>query len=436
VELLEIRKLLAVGAGVGIEIGPEDLNITAVRVRPSGVRLLGAASISGFRERAAAEWGAIYADFLKRAGAGHLSATVLLPRQDVIVRLLAMPGVSDRDLASAIQFQIDSLHPFPEDQAVCSWARLNAGGAVLAAIARRDVLDRYISLFAEAGIKVAAFTFSGAALYAAVRLLAKPPTGGFVAFSGAGETLEAYGESEAKALFSASFDLPRDRAAELATAELRLPPEPDPPEVASLMPPPKGAPSGFDFSRNALAYAAALAGACPRLALPVNLLPAEYRSSNSRMMYVPSIALASLVLACLAGLLAITPVEDRKYRRALEAEIHKLEPLARQSGALDRTIDATRSRTRLLDDFRHRSKADLDVMAEFTKLLEPSVYLNSLELSRSAVTLNGNAEQADSLLKLIDGSGLFEGSKFTVPLARAGKLEAFRVRASRKGAAQ
>jgi hypothetical protein len=436
VDLPEVRKLLAVGAGIGVEIGREDLTVTAARVRPSGARLLGAATIAGFRERAAAEWGSIYADFVKRAGAGHLSATVLLPRHEVIVRLLAMPGVADRDLASAIQFQIESLHPFPEDQAVYSWARLGAGGGVLVAITRKDILDGYISLFAEAGVKVAAFTFSGAVLYSAARLVSTPPAGGFVAFVQADEALEAYGESEAKPMFSAAFDLPRERASDLAASELRLAPGVEPIEMAALLPVPKGAPEEFDLSRNALAYAAALAGSCPRLALPVNLLPAEYRTSNSRMMYVPTAALALMVLVCVAALAAIKPVEDRKYMRALESEIRGLEPAARKAGALDRAIEATRARARLLDDFRRRSKADLDAIAGLTNLLAPPTTLNSLELTRNAVTLNGGAEQASPLLKLLDDSKMFEGSKFTVALTRSGAFEGFRVRASRKGAAQ
>ena len=168
--LSELRKLLAVGTGVGIEIEDDGLRVAAVRVRPNGARLLGTAAISGFRERTAAGWGAVYADFLKRTGATHLAATVLLPRRDVVVRLLTLPGVADRDIASAIQFQIDSLHPFPEGQAAYAWTRLPASGAVLVAIARKDTIDRYIGLFSEAGVKVAAFTFSAAALFSSASL--------------------------------------------------------------------------------------------------------------------------------------------------------------------------------------------------------------------------------------------------------------------------
>jgi hypothetical protein len=434
-DLPTVRKLLAIGAGIGIEVGEEDLTVAAVRVRPSGARLLGSATIAGFRDRPAVDWGATYADFVKRAGASHLSATVLLRRSDVIVRLLAMPGVAGRDLAAAVELQIDSLHPFPEGQAVWSWARLG-GGAVLVVIAHREVLDRHISLFAEAGIKVAAFTFSGVALYSALRLLGQPPKSGFVAFAHTGNMIEAYGESDAKPMFSAAFDVPLERAAALAAAELRLDSGSEPLDAASLLPKLKGVPSGFDLSRSALAYAAALTGACPRLALPVNLLPAEYRTSNSRAALIPVAALAAVVLMLLAALASITPIEDRKYMRALESEIAGIEPLARKAGTLDREIDAARARSRTLDEFRSRSKVDLDAVLDLTHLLAPPTALESLDLTRDSVLLVGGAEQAAQLLKVIDSSPLFRGSEFSGGLTHTGKFDGFRIRAARKGVPQ
>ncbi len=176
----ELRKLLAAGTGVGIEIEDDVLRVAVVRARPTGARLLGAATINGFRERTAAAWGAVCTDFLKRTGASHLAATVLLPRRDVIVRLLTLPGVRPSGISrSAIQFQIDSMHPFPEDQAAYAWSRLGASGAVLVAITRKDTLERYLGLFSEAGVKVAAFTFSAAVLYSACPASGAAPGGRF-----------------------------------------------------------------------------------------------------------------------------------------------------------------------------------------------------------------------------------------------------------------
>jgi len=99
------KKWVAFGSGVGIQIagprGAESLRIAAARVRPSGARLAGSLAIEDFPHQPAGVWGTEYAAFVRRLGLRHVAATVLLPRQDLIVRQLALPGVSSRDLASA-----------------------------------------------------------------------------------------------------------------------------------------------------------------------------------------------------------------------------------------------------------------------------------------------------------------------------------------------
>ncbi len=426
------RKWLAIGTGLGIEIRAEDLRVTVARLRPSGGQLVGATTIARFRERHATEWGAEYAEFLKQHGARHLAATVLLPRREVIVRQLTLAGVASRDLGPAIEFQLDSLHPYPEGEAVSAWARIGDSATVLLGISRRSTIEHYSALFAEAGVKVSSFTFSAAALYSAIRLVGDPPGDGFLALCESQGGLEAYGESPARAVFSATLDASPDKATELASAELRLPQGAEPLQIAALLPL-KAALSDSDLSRDALAYAAALAGASPRPALSVNLLPVEQRSSSSRAMFIPTAALALTLLIVLGALASISPIEDRQYRAALAAEIARLEPQARQSAALDRKIETTRARARLLDDFRRRTKADLDALNELTGLLAPPTWLNGFELTRNSVALSGEAEQAAPLLKLIDGSPMFQNSEFTIPLGRTGKNELFRIRAAREG---
>ena len=111
----DLRKLLQFGLGVGIEIGPRDLEVVAARVRPTGVNVLGRLVIADFASRPAAEWGAEYARFLSPLGLSHVSATVLLPRREVIVRHLSLPGVKGRDVDGAVRFQLDSMHPYCDD---------------------------------------------------------------------------------------------------------------------------------------------------------------------------------------------------------------------------------------------------------------------------------------------------------------------------------
>jgi hypothetical protein len=427
------KKWLAIGTGIGIEIGRETLTVTVVRVRPSGVRVLGELTIPRFSEQPASDWGVDYANFLKKLGVAHLSAGVLLPRDEVIVRQVMLPGVSDKDLAAAIRFEIDSLNPYSEEEAVFDWARIAKTSSILVGITRRTVLERYTTRFAEAGVKVASFTFSAPSIYSAVRVYSTPPPEGFLVLEETGDELEVYGESPARPIFSARVERSAASACTLAISELRLAPETEPVALHDKLPQPLRAPADYDLPRACLAYAMALAGACLLRPLAVNLLPREQRQSTSRLRFVPAIALATIALFLLGAVVAYPKYADRQYLALLRAEIHKLEPRARKAVDLDQKIAMARNRAQTLDTFRARTREDLEAMSEVTKLLTSPTWLTSLQLSRDSLTVSGEAEQAAALLKVMDSSRQFRGSAFVIPIARGQNGDLFTIRGARQG---
>ena len=423
----ELRKLLAFGTGIGVEIGATDLEVVAARVRPNRVQVAGHLVIRNFAGRPAAEWGAEYGHFLKSLAMGHMSATVLLPRREAIVRLVPLPGVAAREMENAIRFQLDTLHPYGEDDVAWGWSAVAAGSA-LVGIARRETVDRYAQLFAEAGVAVGSFTFSAAAVHSAIRLNGHASSGGFVALSrGSTGAVEVYGESPSRPVFSAEFDLPPERATVLALSELRLAPDTAPCKLEELLPQPAANPVENDLTRNPLPYATALAGACPRLAPSANVLPPEYRKSSSRMVFVPTIVLASL-LALLAvahgGLLEVRrgPVPED----ASTPEIAQLIPRKERANNLDKAYNEARARTQLLDEIRGRTRADMDALNELTRLLEPPTWTNSIELGRETVRIGGESPQATSLVKILDSSPLFKNTALKVTMNQAFQIETTR----------
>jgi hypothetical protein len=251
--------------------------------------------------------------------------------------------------------------------------------------------------------------------------------------------VEAYGESQSKPLFSAGFDGNAGRAATLASAELRLPAETEPVRLIDLLPYPKDA-SREDveyqsaLSDRILPYATAVAGACPRFGLRVNLLPESQRRTGSRLIYVPTLILLAIFGVLLTAWGLEDPYNKRKYLAAVESEIKKLEPQVGRLAAIDKAIEDARKRTRALDDFRRRSKDDLDVLNEITRVLAPPAWASNVEMMRGSVTVAGEAEQVAPLIKLFDSSKLFENTEFTMPIARVAGGEAFRIRTSRRGA--
>jgi Tfp pilus assembly protein PilN len=438
-----LKKWLAFGGGVGIQIagpkGAESLQISAVRVRPSGARVRGGFTIEDFPHRPAAEWGADYAAFSKKLQLRGVPAVALLPRHELIVRLLALPGVSDKDLDSAVRFQLEGLHPYNEDDVYFSWTRLGRTSAVLVAIARKETVDRYAALFEEAGIKVRLFTCSAAAIYSALRLYGTAPSGEVLAWDStdstsdseprpqesgrAIESLEMYGESAARPAFSANFNVEPSRARALAAAEMRADPtlELKPlAEVLGASPP--------------LPYAAALLSACPRRALPLNLLPPDRREFTSPWRWALPSALALLVLLIAGGFAALPRYERRQYLATLETRIAQVNPQAARTAQLDKQIEAVRRRTEFLDNFRRQSKSNIDALAELTRILPPPTWLNLTEISPRQILIAGETDQAEPLLKTLDTSPLFEGSEFQGAPLRTSVAWVFRIRTNRKGA--
>ncbi len=431
----DFRKWLAIGTAVGIEIGRDDLIVNVVRVRPSGPTVLGDLMIPHFREQAAAEWGATYSRFLKKLGCGHLAATALLPREQLTVRQVSLPGVSDKDLAAAIRFEIDSLNPYSDEDVAYDWARIGRTSSILIGITRRSTLDEYAALFSQAGAKIASFTFSAAALYSAVRLLSSPSSDGFLALQENPADIEVYGESPARTLFSVRLDQPAERVRTLAIAELRLPLEIEPAALHDALPRPLATPEDYDASRTCLAYAAALSTACWYPALRLNLLPSEKRQQTSRIRFVPSIVLSTIALLLLAAVLAYPKYADRRYLGLVEAEIRKLEPQARKATEIDGQIANARRRADTLDRFRKHTGEDLDAIQELTQILPPSVWVGSLQLTRDSITIAGEADQAAGLLKVLDNSHQVRNSAFTVPLTRVATGEIYSIRSQRKAVA-
>jgi Tfp pilus assembly protein PilN len=149
---------------------------------------------------------------------------------------------------------------------------------------------------------------------------------------------------------------------------------------------------------------------------------------------VPTAALGTVLAGLLIAFVAQGRMQERRHLEQLTAEIARLEPLARQVAEAEKAAEHAAAQIQLLDGFRRRTQSDLDVLAELTKLLAPPAWLSALDLTRDNVSLAGETEQAALLLRTLDNSKLFQNSEFTLPIARSGGLEIFRIRAQREGA--
>lgn len=422
------RRISAIGTGFGIAAGLRNLQVAIVKARPSGAAVTAETTIADYAMRPAAEWGAELSRFLAAAGESRLAATVLIPRHEVIVRNIHLPGVADKDVASAVELQIDTLHPYGDVEVAWGWSRAG-NDSVLVGVAPKSLIGKYEALFGEAGIQLAAITFTPALMHAAVRIWSAPATSILCLAQDEAGRIEVYGESAARPIYSAEFSVAPARAVAMTRAELRLAADYQPSTFAEVLPTPKGA-----KPKSMSAYLAALAGSAPRAVHFANFLPAERRASHDRLQYILPAVLFVLLVAALAVLFVILPaIQDRRYREDLNSAARRLEPAAAQVRVLERNTAAAKARIAVLDDFRRRPQLDLDSLNELTRLLAPPIWTSAIEIYPDSIVITGEADNAAPLLKLLDSSPLFQNSEFIGSVSRVQQSEQFHIRTIRRG---
>ncbi len=426
VELPAWRRAVLLGTGVAIAVGDRNLDIAIVRTRPGASRLVASTVVRDFRSRAAAEWGAEVSAFLASAGERGTPATIVLPRGAVVESTVSLPGATSKEIPGAIELQLDSLHPYGDEEVAWGWARATRN-EVLVGIVRRSVLESCETLFSEAGIGIAAVTFSSAAIHAAIRVRTAAPAS-FLAYSTAldASRIEVYGESESRPVYSARYPFDCEQSLDLARDELRLDASTPGLELAHALPV-QGGENG-----TSLAVAAALAASTPFSPQPANLLPQSRRATRSRAGWL-AVSAAAALLACAALLVwVILPaIQQRQYMQGLAAESLRLERPALRAQTLEKQIASARARIAAIDDLRRRPAADLDVLNELTRLLPATAWTNTVEIYPDSVVISGEADQAATLVKILDSSPLFQNSEFT--LTHTGQTEQFRIRTMRRG---
>lgn len=446
-----------IGSGCGIEIRGGDLHVMAVKSQRAGVTVLGAAQIQNFRERPAVEWGREYADFLTSCGYAHVSATVSLPREDVMVRQIQLPAMGEKERAAAVRYQLDGLHPFAEDEVFHSYAALDPDAKgpspVVVVVAEQKTVTDYADLFEEAGIAVAAFTVSASSLRAALQLRADRTASPLLVVNRVGQDLEIYGESAGRASLSVEFDLaavPAERALQLAEADLRLdrgetallvlsgePLQVDaasaltPATVGEVFPVPVSAPADFDLSRDLQSLATAVESACPRLGWRANLLPVDRRRADSRLVWIPTAVLAGLLVLLGVGFLLRSTIQDRAYAAVLEQRLTALQDVVDSAESnREATVDV-RQRISILEGQAARTAEDLRILSEVSSLLPTSAWLQALTINDEGIRLSGETDNAAPLLGVLNQARTVQGVAFATSLVRRNDKERFEISAQR-----
>ncbi len=455
-----IRQLHPRAAGCGIAVRGEDLVAIVVRLRPGGTHVLGRTRIRRFRQRPPPEWGSEYTAFVRKLGLQHLAATLCIPRHETVFRTLNLPSMPRKDLAAAIGWQLDDLHPYGDTPVHHAWAALEqrpeqAGQhRVAAVVAPAETVESYAQLFAGAGIRLASCTISPSVLRAAVHLESRCPGEPFVIADTEGWHLELYGESETSPAWSAALDLrgvTLDEALRLALEDLLLPGQEaarlalagdTPPlerpagfvarHVGEILPVPVRSPDEFDLARDATAFGAAVEAARPSLGLSLNLLPPALRRSNAARPYAPTLALAATLIALAGASLLTRSIQDHRYAERLAQETARLEAAAGLETPAATTEAALRERLEWLLNREERTRSDLAALREISQLLPVSAWLTTLKLDDGSARLTGTAENAGPLLAILDRAFSLDEPRFERAPSASERGEFFQIGARRR----
>ncbi len=431
------RRILQSGTGLAIAIQNGQLDVMVARVRPSGIRLVGWKRFESVMERPAATVGGEILQFLRELGAAHLAAHVLLPRDATIVRTVQLPGVPDKDLNSALDLQMESLHPYCDKPVSYGATRLGKSSSVLVGICPEDLVEKWVAFFTEAGIKLSALRITADVFHHAVRVLRTPPEGFLSRMPLDGEAVELYGESPARPVYSALLYAPPAHAIERAYSELRLDAGDVPgavldTELESLLAGPDTQEQA-EIARQHLPLYAMAIGAAGHFPLPsVNLLAPELRKGSNWGLVLPSLVLAVVLSLMVLGVWLQQSWLAREYAQRLQSEISLLERQVAAGLRMDEEGERLQLRMQHLKEFRQRTPRDLQALLELTTAIPESAWVTQLELTPEQVTLAGEASQAGELLRLLDGSQVFSGSSFSMPLQRTGEVELFRIQSNRE----
>ncbi|MGH9784178.1 MAG: hypothetical protein ACRD88_08330, partial [Terriglobia bacterium] len=172
--------------GIGIDCEGETFRAVCVRRQWKRLRVVGRLEIPEYRKLAATECGRLYRAFLRKHRLRGPQTVVALPRSATLLRALTFPQTVEKELGRAVEYQLDSLHPFEEggvywDFAVWKWPQpgiwenlaanqAESGAArleTIVGIAERKAVDEAAAWFEEAGIPVSQFGVSAALWIAA-----------------------------------------------------------------------------------------------------------------------------------------------------------------------------------------------------------------------------------------------------------------------------
>ncbi|MBI4064790.1 type IV pilus assembly protein PilM [Candidatus Gottesmanbacteria bacterium] len=153
---------------VGLDIGSHSIKLIELGNDRDGITLLGAGSVptppKALSSKLAADYEAValaIKDLFKATGCKTKSVNIALPESQVFTRVIEVPQLSQRELASAIKWEAEQYVPLPLDQVNIDFTILREAKMtktekmeVLLVAAPKSLLEKYLTILELSEISV------------------------------------------------------------------------------------------------------------------------------------------------------------------------------------------------------------------------------------------------------------------------------------------
>jgi general secretion pathway protein L len=152
--------------------------------------------------------------------------------------------------------------------------------------------------------------------------------------------------------------------------------------------------------------------------LSVNLLPEEVREAENKGLSRFNILLVGFLLLALIGLGGSYPIKDELRLRQLQAESRKFAPAVEALRQKEEELTRGQKDLTLLVSLRNQRGEILQVLDELSRIVPNTAYLSNLRYREGGIELQGNAENASTLVPVLERSTVFKNVGFNAPSNR------------------
>jgi Tfp pilus assembly protein PilN len=153
--------------------------------------------------------------------------------------------------------------------------------------------------------------------------------------------------------------------------------------------------------------------------LAANLLAAAgaVRHGRKALSALNTALFGLLVLAAIAWGVSY-PVKDELRLRQLQMENRKIEPAIEALRREENQLQQLRKEAAIMTDFEQRRGEVLRILDELSKIVPSNAYFSNLRYRAGVLEVQGSAENASTLIPLLERSALFENVAFNAPSNR------------------